>query len=247
MKQLFLAILILMLFVGLLPTVALAQANAQLPVIEKGTVDCDEDEDNYLCNGVIGVEGEPFCDKYSKEVRTAQYPAIESCFARTINSVAFCERYGDLGDSISDWCRKTPGSKQYFEYMDTGGPDMSCLFDVYQLKCNEDPITGECPENFGHNEDNMCFPDNQGPDGKWGCPDGYHTVDEDESGQCYSNSEGCPVYEGQSDYVLLQNQPGKSDQCAALEYYCDPQHGFPARDVCKEFLQRQTEEQAKTG
>jgi hypothetical protein len=65
--------------------------------------------------------------------------------------------------------------------MNTGRPDTSCLFDAYQEKCRPDPITGRCPEGFGRNEDKYCFPDNMGPNGKWGCPDGYHTVDDDES------------------------------------------------------------------
>jgi hypothetical protein len=57
----------------------------------------------------------------------------------------------------------------------------------------------------------------------------------------YSNSEGCPVYEGHSNYILLQNQPGKSDGCAYLGYFCDEQHGFPAHKACKDFLERKAD------
>lgn len=36
-----------------------------------------------------------------------------------------------------------------------------------------------------------CFPLNEF--GEWECPQGYHSVEDDETGQCYSDSEPCPV------------------------------------------------------
>lgn len=69
-------------------------------------------------------------------------------------------------------------------------PDESCLFDVYQEQC----IPGseqECPRpQFGNNEDSTCFP-NTLIDGEWQweCPEGYHSAEYDETGQCYPNSE----------------------------------------------------------
>ena len=48
--------------------------------------------------------------------------------------------------------------KSIYEYLKTGGPDESCFFDVYQIKCLPNPITDECPPGFGQNEDDRCFP-----------------------------------------------------------------------------------------
>ena len=67
------------------------------------------------------------------------------------------------------------------------GPDISCLFNVFQQKCLPDE-DGNCPDGFNMNEDGRCFPDHHDE----GCPDGYHGVDDDETGQCYSDDEGCP-------------------------------------------------------
>jgi hypothetical protein len=104
-------------------------------------------------------------------------------------------------------------------------PDYSCLFDVYQLKC----IPGsdqKCPEGFGSNDDATCFALNE--NGDWICPEDYHTVDDDETGQCYPNSEGCS-----GDMVLLTGRPDKVwDRCAEKRYLCneDPDH-----PVCASF------------
>ncbi len=56
-------------------------------------------------------------------------------------------------------------------------PDYSCLFNPSQLKCASD--NGECPDGFYQNEDGNCFPAH--PEG---CPSGYHSVDDDETGKC---------------------------------------------------------------
>ena len=76
--------------------------------------------------------------------------------------------------STYEYCRNVPGSEEYFEYAKTGGPDKSCLFDVYQIKCQAFPnmnetARAECPEGFGANEDDYCFPLH-----RQGCPEGYH-------------------------------------------------------------------------
>lgn len=70
---------------------------------------------------------------------------------------------------------------------DNNNPDHSCIFNVYQPKCAPDE-DGNCPDGFNLNEDGRCFPDHHDE----GCPDGYHGVDDDETGQCYSDDEGCP-------------------------------------------------------
>jgi hypothetical protein len=59
------------------------------------------------------------------------------------------------------------------------------MFDAYQLKC----IPGSeqsCHEvGFGNNEDATCFFKHPN-----GCPEGYFSADDDETGQCYKTSEG---------------------------------------------------------
>ena len=95
-------------------------------------------------------------------------------------------------------------------------PDRSCMFDAYQLRCI--PGAGqECPEGFGNNDDSTCFFLH-----REGCPEGYHSTDNDESGQCYSNEEGCnacaTINGTRHDYVLLTERPGKGDTCADPRY-----------------------------
>ena len=71
-------------------------------------------------------------------------------------------------------------------------PDESCLFDTFQLKC----IPGSeqlCPRpQFGNGEPHTCWAKTF-INGEWvrHCPDGYHTTDGDETGQCYPNSNDC--------------------------------------------------------
>jgi hypothetical protein len=62
-----------------------------------------------------------------------------------------------------------------------GALDYGCLFND-QLKC--EPVEWEgCPDGFGTNEDGQCFPLNS----EWECSKGYHTIDDDETGQRYTN------------------------------------------------------------
>lgn len=92
----------------------------------------------------------------------------------------------------------------------------------------------ECPENFGNNDDSTCFPLDE--NGDWVCPEGYHNVDDEETGQCYPNEEGCEY----DDYVLLTDRPGKDDRCASLYYLCSPiggtaeERNHPACDEWRE-------------
>jgi hypothetical protein len=71
-----------------------------------------------------------------------------------------------------------------------GGPDQDCLFDPSLSKCTPGPEG--CPEGFGTNENGQCFP-------LGGCPDGYHSVEDDESGTCYPDSTPCPDGQVRSD------------------------------------------------
>jgi len=95
-------------------------------------------------------------------------------------------------------------------------PDRSCMFDAYQLRCipGADQV---CPEGFGSNDDSTCFFLH-----REGCPEGYHSTDNDETGQCYSNEEGCNAYATingtRHDYVLLTDRQGKGDICSDPRY-----------------------------
>jgi hypothetical protein len=59
-----------------------------------------------------------------------------------------------------------------------------------QLKCIP-PVGVDCPDRFGINEDGHCFPLKEF--GEWECPNGYHSIEDDETGQCYPDSKPCPV------------------------------------------------------
>lgn len=110
--------------------------------------------------------------------------------------------------------------------------DYDCLFDTFQLKC----VPGseqECPEGFGRNEDETCFAKTF-INGKWEwkCPEGYHAVDDYETGQCYPNSEGCPDYADYPIYVFEEGKgEGDSDSCSALHYLCRGAHCESSRQL----------------
>ena len=56
-----------------------------------------------------------------------------------------------------------------------------CYFEPNNEECDPDE-EGNCPEGFGHNDDNQCIPHGA-------CPDGYGRVDDDETGTCYPDDE----------------------------------------------------------
>ena len=117
--------------------------------------ECEEQNDYaFLCGGRNGVNGLPFCDKYNATERAEQFPNITegSCFDRTTDPIAFCEEFDDLTNSY-EGCRQVPGTEEYIEYMQTGGPDRSCLFDISQIKCVPFTIFNSrsvCPETWYH-------------------------------------------------------------------------------------------------
>jgi hypothetical protein len=93
-------------------------------------------------------------------------------------------------------------------------PDYTCLFDAYQLHC----IPGEDQdcydiEGFAQNEDGTCFAKTFiNGTWEWECPDGYHSEDDDETGQCYPDSEPC--YPGMVRYPDFT-------ACGYEEYVCE--------------------------
>lgn len=209
--------------------------------------ECEERSDyDFLCSGSGGATGIPFCDEYNSTQRAQQFPNLTNpshCMNREYNPIEFCEQFDDL-TSTYEYCRNVTGSEEYFEYAKTGGPDESCLFDVYQIKCQAFPNANEsapaqCPEGFFTNEDEYCVPNHDE-----GCPEGYHSTDEDESGQCYPNNEGCdawvqPAYIDERFEYILEKDDYRGDICRNPHNYC-PDH----RDVpeCKEFLEAEAEQ-----
>lgn len=109
-------------------------------------------------------------------------------------------------------------------------PDESCLFDVFQIQC----IPGseqECSKpQFGNNEEYTCFPMTL-VDGEWEweCPEDYHSRDDDETGQCYPDSEGCE-WPG---YIMMKDEDGKGNTCRVLYIIC-LQEEHKGRDYCIE-------------
>jgi hypothetical protein len=63
-------------------------------------------------------------------------------------------------------------------------PDKDCLFNPSLPKCASSG--GKCPEGYLTNEEGQCVPLVSK------CPRGFHTVDEDETGTCYPDANGCP-------------------------------------------------------
>jgi hypothetical protein len=142
----------------------------------------------------------------------------------TVHASSNSELFNEEGYLLSQ--RDRPAINEDFK------PDYSCLFDVYQEKC----IPGsaqECPKPyFSNNEDYTCFPKTLingtypyvNGTYEWRCPVGYHTVDEDETGQCYSNEEECPEWA-----VLQKAQGGRdwSDSCIEYKVQCEYNEDHP--------------------
>ena len=59
-----------------------------------------------------------------------------------------------------------------------GKPDKGCAFHPESPKCPPDE-NGNCPPNFGHNDNGHCFPSGS-------CPGGFGRHDDDDSGKCFS-------------------------------------------------------------
>jgi hypothetical protein len=84
---------------------------------------------------------------------------------------------------------------------------MKAASDVEQLKC----VPGsehECPEGFSATIPENCVP-MIGKNGNWECPKDYHSVEVDETAQCYPNSETCP-----RGATLIPH--GEYDRCAEM-------------------------------
>lgn len=162
--------------------------------------DCPEDDGEIICNDGSTAIRISDCPTGSSPppLLTAQVPTIST------TSPPSAEEVSKGAESAAQKQSQIP-----FHEADEGfDPDESCLFDVNQPKCTP-PEGVDCPEGFGTNEDGQCFPLNE--DGDWECPEGYHSIEDDESGQCYPESESCP--EG--------TIKGDDGDCIS-EHWCDP-------------------------
>ena len=112
-------------------------------------------------------------------------------------------------------------------------PDEDCNI-AYELKCipGSQQSCFEGLEGFNNGENNVCTPIE--------CQEGYHDVDDDETGLCYPNSEDCDdsyvmTYDGKQryPYVFVEGKDDKGDRCANPVYLCDDES---SHEICKEFL-----------
>ena len=94
-------------------------------------------------------------------------------------------------------------------------PDNDCLFNTELPKCAPDP-NGKCPDDFGTNEDGRCFVIHDE------CPDGYHTTEDDETGECNPNRE-CTG----DGYVLVNDE----QSCREKKTWCLDN---PGADECNQ-------------
>jgi len=95
------------------------------------------------------------------------------------------------------------------------GPDGDCLFNPSLPKCASD--NGVCPDGFNQNEDGNCYPEHPN-----GCPEGYHSHENDETGRCIPDSTPCePGYTRDPDFPT----------CSSIESVC---RDHPDEDVCKD-------------
>jgi hypothetical protein len=96
-------------------------------------------------------------------------------------------------------------------------PDFDCIYDVSQIHC----IPGsaqECPKpQFSAGDPEMCFPNTLvNGEWEWECPEDYHSVEDDETGQCYPDEEGC--YE--SSGTVWRGKTATSHTACVDENYC---------------------------
>lgn len=92
-------------------------------------------------------------------------------------------------------------------------PDMDCLFDPSLPKCAPNE-KGQCPDDFGMNEDGQCFPLHER------CPQGYHSHEDDESGKCIPDNIPCEL-----GYIMNPSFP----ECQQKQYVCQE---YPTLKAC---------------
>lgn len=113
---------------------------------------------------------------------------------------------------------KATGEKNEEQAIESNNDIEPCLLDPSLDSCPKPDPDQNCPEGWAQNEDGNCFPLH--PEG---CPSGYHSHEDDETGRCIPNSTPC-----EPGYVLItENKPS----CLREEYACQE---YPNTDVCKD-------------
>lgn len=201
------------------PTESPAESPAEQPSTETLV------EDNTIQNGD---------DVSSQEVRSIANPALE-CKENELLVDNLCIEQGtdeteEESSSVSNGSateslegennpervsRNNINNNQTTPNNQPEGPDQDCLFDPSLPKCavgsNEN-----CPEGFAMNENSQCVPIVDS------CPDGFHKIDDDETGTCYPNEQGCP------DGMIFT--PDKKN-CGYTEFVCE---NYPELSQCTE-------------
>ncbi len=145
-------------------------------------------EDEVLLGGVCVSPSAPITDDDEGVEPIVNEP--EPTTSQTQNeddidsNIAAGSNTGDSATENNNNTQTEPGKVNANATTTQGGPDQDCLFDPNLPKCAS--VDGECPEGFFQNGYEQCVPQHDG------CPNGYHSVDEDETGRCIPNSDGCP-------------------------------------------------------
>jgi hypothetical protein len=113
-------------------------------------------------------------------------------------------------------------------------PDEDCNLQ-YELKCipgSQQSCFDEL-EGFNNGENNVCTPVD--------CQEGYHSVDDDETGLCYPNDEPCNAslvsydYDSRFEYILAERPDGKGYNCYDPGSLCDENGDQPDHPKCDEY------------
>lgn len=140
--------------------------------------------------------------------QTSQEEITESTNEQPSSETGSAENSSDIINDEQD----IAGGSNTLSGSSDSQPDGDCLFDPLLPKCAPDE-NGNCPEGFNMNEDGQCFPEHDE------CPDGYHSADDDETGRCIPNSEGC-----QSGMIFRPDMKTcgyKEDVCRTYPYLAD--------------------------
>jgi hypothetical protein len=164
---------------------------SQVPDPLDCTASTPEPEPLPYCDTPEGKEAPACHDRYDYDEITGLYP---------------CNDGSQVPDPL-DCTASTP--------VPPGPPDGDCLFDTSLPQCVPLPGETDCPEGFGTNKDGRCFPLHPN-----GCPEGYHSHEDDESGECIADSTPCDP-----GYVINPDYP----ECGKKERICTE---HPEAKVC---------------
>ena len=179
-----------------------------LPICDGSFQDCITTNGDF-CEAGSGAHE---CEIDEPETETGLYPCVDGS---QVSDPQYCESASKSEISLNELggtASLAPGQVPL--------EDKPCLYDTSLPQCQ--PVNGKCPDEYGMNEDDQCFPLHSN-----GCPDDYHSHEDDESGECISNDISC-----ESGYVMtvMTNGGDNCEQkqeisCVDLPFYmtCDTQ------------------------